>query len=51
MSFIQYKPDTHKGLPLYEVQTKKKGSIIAAVAVKSKATHEQAAEMPFYYVV
>lgn len=49
--YIDYDPNKHKGLPLYEIQSDDRGPIIASIIVKSKATHEQAAKMPLYYVV
>ena len=51
MSFIQYNPNKHKGVPLYEVQSERTGDFIAAVIVKSDVTHEIAALIPWYYLV
>jgi hypothetical protein len=52
MTYIQYEPKKHKGLPLYEIQSKEIGEdIIATVAVKTETSHELAAQMPFYYLV
>ena len=49
--YVDYNPNKHKGLPLYEIQSKEMGPITAAVTVKSSATHAQAAMMPLYYLV
>lgn len=50
--YVSYEPQKHKGLPLYEIQSKEMGEgNIASVAVPTDISHELAAQMPFYYMV
>lgn len=48
---VDYDPEKHRGLPLFEVQTRKKGDDILSVMVRSDVSHDVAAKTPWYYMV
>jgi hypothetical protein len=49
--FVDYNPEKHKGLPLYEIQSEERGGDRISRLVKTSVSHEVAAKVPWYYMV
>lgn len=48
---VDYDPEKHKGLPLYEVVTVKVDDLIGTTYRPADVPEEVAAKIPWYYVV